>query len=630
MSQDYIALEWVKGEIQDTLQQAQQALEAYVEHPQDKSRLRFCLSYLHQVHGTLQMVEFYGAALLAEEMEAVALALTEGRLNNEQDGLEVLMQAIIQLPHYLEHVKVGRRDLPVVLLPILNELRSTRGENFLSETSLFTPYVEHNPALTSEQKALFSQPNFTPWLRKTRQMLQGATLQLLQNREPDLAKHYVNKLFARLNKAMGGTPQGIVWLPALAFSEWLSKQDNLPKSAKVLLRQLDQLIKSDLDNGVAAINRPPADELLKNLLFYVARTEVRGEAIRLVQKRFRLDEALPNPEDAEQAEMGAGSDAISGALTALIEEITSVKDELDQIVRGATERGPALEACRTTIRQVADTMGMLGLGMPRKVMQEQESVLVSMLETPEDGSDDDTRLLDVAGALLYVEATLNGMLRDGDTSRSASDSAMSDAQRAVLREARNVLEQVKDAVVSYIAHQWAKDKLEEVPRLLHTIEGSLNMIPLPRVAVLLSDLSAFVQQALLLAEQAPEWGVMDMVAEVLSGIEYYLERYSDEASRTDIAIIERAEDTLAKLMVDSGISDDSGDDLLDIDLPDEFGDDSQSVTSFAEALGFEDGIAELPVAEVVEEIEASDVDIIAGPDEAQTPGESTAALESSD
>ena len=113
MSQDYIALEWVKGEIKETLQQAQQALELYVEQPQDKSRLNFCLSYLHQVHGTLQMVEFYGAALLAEEMEAVASDLASGSLSHEQDGLEVLMQDIIQLPHYLEHVKVGRRDLPV-------------------------------------------------------------------------------------------------------------------------------------------------------------------------------------------------------------------------------------------------------------------------------------------------------------------------------------------------------------------------------------------------------------------------------------------------------------------------------------------------------------------------------------
>ena len=611
MSQDYIALEWVKGEIQDTLQQAQQSLEAYVEHPADRSRLRFCLSYLHQVHGTLQMVEFYGAALLAEEMEAVALALTEGSLTNEQDGLEVLMQAIIQLPHYLEHVKVGRRDLPVVLLPILNELRSTRGENFLSETSLFTPHVEHNSPLTGTQKNLFTQPNFAPWLRKTRQMLQAATLQLLQDRDVDLAKHYINKLFAKLNKSMGGTPQGIVWLPALAFSEWLLKQDSLPKSAKVLLRQLDQLLKTNLDKGVAAINRPPAEELMKNLLFYVARTDVRGDAIRLVQKRFRLSEALPNPEDAEEHAMGAGSDAMAGALTALIEEISTVKDELDQVVRGATERAPALTAARSTMRQVADTMGMLGLGMPRKVMQEQESALVSLIDGDAD-ADADAQLVDVAGALLYVEASLNGMLRDGDTSRSGADSAMSDAQQAVLREARNVLEQVKDGVVSYIAHQWSTEKLQAVPQLLHSIEGSLGMIPMPRVAVLLSDLSAFIQQALLADRPAPEWGVMDMVAEVLSGVEYYLERYSDEANRTDIAIIERAENTLSQLMQRCGIQSDANEDLSDVELPEGFADDAVDVTSFSDALGLDDDLAVEPTAppvmDVIDELADADVD----------------------
>ncbi|MEE3210110.1 MAG: Hpt domain-containing protein, partial [Pseudomonadota bacterium] len=438
---------------------------------------------------------------------------------------------------------------------------------------------------------LFTQPNFSPWLRKTRQMLQAATLQLLQDRDPDLAKHYINKLFAKLNKSMGGTPQGIVWLPALAFSEWLLKQDSLPKSAKVLLRQLDQLLKTGLDKGVAAINRPPAEELLKNLLFYVARTDARGEAIRLVQKRFRLAEALPNAEDAEDHAMGAGSDAVSGALTALIEEISTVKDELDQVVRGSAEREPALSSIRSTVRQVADTMGMLGLGMPRRVMQEQESAIVSMLEA--DATDEnDAGLLDVAGALLYVEATLNGMIRDGDTSKSVSDSAMSDAQRAVLREARNVLEQVKDGVVSYIAHQWSTEKLQEVPALLHSIEGSLNMIPMPRVAVLLSDLSAFVQQALLADRPAPEWGVMDMVAEVLSGVEYYLERYSDESTSTDIAIIERAENTLSTLMQRCGIESAASENLSDVELPEGFADEAVDVTSFSEALGLDDELIE--------------------------------------
>ena len=42
-------LSWVKSEIDQTMTQARQALEAYVENPEDDSQLRFCLNYLHQV-----------------------------------------------------------------------------------------------------------------------------------------------------------------------------------------------------------------------------------------------------------------------------------------------------------------------------------------------------------------------------------------------------------------------------------------------------------------------------------------------------------------------------------------------------------------------------------------------------
>ena len=81
----FLALDWVKGEIEETLKQARQALEAFVENPEDGTRMRFCLAYLHQVYGTLQMVEFYGAALLAEEMAGPIHALALTTLTPEED-----------------------------------------------------------------------------------------------------------------------------------------------------------------------------------------------------------------------------------------------------------------------------------------------------------------------------------------------------------------------------------------------------------------------------------------------------------------------------------------------------------------------------------------------------------------
>src|SRR5690554_4116371 len=136
---DYVALDWVRGEIEETLNQARQALEAFVGNPDDLSRMRFCLNYIHQVHGTLQMVEFYGAALLAEEMEKLAQAMLNQEVPHQEEAQEVLMRAILQLPSYLERIQTGKRDLPVILLPILNDLRASRGENLLSDNSVFTP-----------------------------------------------------------------------------------------------------------------------------------------------------------------------------------------------------------------------------------------------------------------------------------------------------------------------------------------------------------------------------------------------------------------------------------------------------------------------------------------------------------
>src|SRR3990167_2006437 len=109
---DYVALEWVKGEIAETLKQARQALEAFVENPQDATRMRFCQTYVHQVLGTLQMVEFFGAALLAEEMEQLTQALIDGRVTNQGEALEVLMQAILQLPVYLDRIHTPRPGPP--------------------------------------------------------------------------------------------------------------------------------------------------------------------------------------------------------------------------------------------------------------------------------------------------------------------------------------------------------------------------------------------------------------------------------------------------------------------------------------------------------------------------------------
>ena len=65
-------LDLVGRELNATLAEARTALESYVEQPDNVSLLERCAPELHQVQGVLRVLEIYGAALLAEEMEHVA------------------------------------------------------------------------------------------------------------------------------------------------------------------------------------------------------------------------------------------------------------------------------------------------------------------------------------------------------------------------------------------------------------------------------------------------------------------------------------------------------------------------------------------------------------------------------
>ena len=143
---DHTALGWVKPEIDETLRQARLEIEAFVEAPADVSPMRACAGYLHQVQGTLRMLELQAPAMVAGEMEQLAGALLEGVPGNRDDALAALMRGVVQLPDYLERLQGGHRDIPIVLLPLINDLRTARGVDALQQDALPSLLVEATEA----------------------------------------------------------------------------------------------------------------------------------------------------------------------------------------------------------------------------------------------------------------------------------------------------------------------------------------------------------------------------------------------------------------------------------------------------------------------------------------------------
>ncbi len=554
---DSIALDWVRDEIQETLTQAQQALEAFVDNRDDTARLRFCLNYLHQVHGTLQMVELYGAALLTEEMEKLTQAVLNETVASVDDAVQVLMQAILQLPQYLEHLASTKDDFPLVLLPLLNDLRAARGESLLSDTSLFKPDLSaaRAPALPHVSQRL-QDPKVLGHIRKLRQMYQFALAGIV--RETDLDAHfdYLHKVIQRLVKLCQGTPRGELWQAAGGFIDSIQNGRNpINAAVKSILRSLDSELRRLIDEHIDILQQPAPEALLKHLLYYVARAQdLETDYIRLLAERYRLDQALPSEKVLDETRdrvSGPGREAIHSVVSALNEELAKLKDQLDLFVRAEFRQNEDLEELLPGLQQVANTLAVLGLGIPRRVATEQiETVerLARQMDDLEDGI-----LMDIAGALLYIEATLAGLEHDRQRDRGGDTSVVGigsrelvEANSALLRESRNSLEQVKSAIVNFIASQWNEQEIGHVPGLLHSIRGGLALIPLTRVADMLASAERYVTDVLLDNKQVPDWQQLDTLADSITSIEYYLERLADGIEDND-AVLQIAEDSLANL-----------------------------------------------------------------------------------
>ena len=550
---DYVALEWVKGEIAETLKVAHQAIVTLLDDPQATHALSECLACIHQVRGSLQMVEFYGAALFAEEMEQLTSALLHNRVGHRDEAIHLLLQALGQLPIYLDRVQGARRDLPLVMLPLINDLRSARGESLLSETSLFTAQLPDLPPLDEASLALLEPADLPDVLRKLRQMLQMALTGLLREQDDETPLGYLTKVFSRLEALCGNAPLGPLWQVASALVEGMRSGAiaNSP-ALRSLFKEADQELKRLLELGMPGINQPAPPVLLKRLLFYIAKAEHPTGQMLTMKDRYGLDDALPDNAmaDEERARLaGPDRDAMRSVLAALCEELVRVKERLDLFVRSDRQHTADLDSLLAPLRQIADTLAVLGFGQPRKVIIDQLAVVLSLAQGQREPND--AILMDVAGALLYVEATLAGMVGTVEPQSQEENrlptTDLTQIHQIVIKEARICLQQAKDMIVDYIDADWDRQHLQPLPALLTQVRGALAMIALSRAASLIETCNQFIHEHLLLDPDHPGWQELDSLADVVTSIEYYLERLGDDPEAPGEHLLDVAQKSLAAL-----------------------------------------------------------------------------------
>jgi chemosensory pili system protein ChpA (sensor histidine kinase/response regulator) len=541
---DYVALDWISGEIDETLNQACQALEAYVKEPADTSKLKFCMSQVSQVQGTLRMVEFHGAALFAHELELLLEALCNDEVIDAAQAHEAIMAGLLYLPGFLLQVRAARQDLPGILLPRINDMRAIRGADLMSELAFFNPElaIEISPSDEADEPG---QETFEAELAELRQLFQQAFVGIVRNKQLKQNLPVLTAICQRLQKLSKGKPREALWQVGLAVLEGVSHHTIHPNSAmKSLLKEIDGELKALQQDGVEYLRQPATPEALKTFLYYVARSNGDSPLVANVQSTYQLKQALQ--QDGQHEQLAIDADALSSVVDALLEELTAIKDYLDLHGRRADVDRSEIKETLPLIKRVGDTMAVLGFVAPLARIREQDQALQEIAAG--DGNDSPDALLEVAQAIIAVEQELLGYLAtSGVTANSVSEQPhLRGARETVLRETRKGLDQVKEAIIDFVASQWDHAKLELLPAKLHELSGGLGISGLERAARVLEACQCYVWN-LLDEKTLPDWQMLEKLADAISGIDYYLERCADDADADNEDILDIAVASVAQL-----------------------------------------------------------------------------------
>ncbi|HEY0634013.1 MAG TPA: Hpt domain-containing protein [Gammaproteobacteria bacterium] len=530
---DVSTLTWVKGEIDETLKQARIALEAFVENSDDGAQLQSCISLLHQVAGTLQMVELSGAAKFASESEQLAIAFQNGEIADREHGLEALMRAILQLPDYLEALQTGGRDNPAILLPLLNDLRQVRGIALIDKREFFTPDLSVLPSeppryLGIDIKAL---------ARKLRPYFQAALLKLLRGEDTPLQLKIVETVFEKL--------YSVDCAPWLRQLQWVSRGfvEGLRSGAlildaesKQLLGKSDRLLKQITEGGDASLN--DRQQLISAMLLRIVSAATDGPVARELRSAFRLGSLLPAADHTSQPLLGGFNAELKRTVSAdILDELARVKETFDIYVRGDHRDVSGLTGIADSLGTMAETLVLLHQEDLSQQLRAQSSVLHRIVSG--EAAPEDVTLMGVAGAILAVESSLgdwgnvNPLEKADDAAGQVASNEvgqLAEAEhgrvvRQVMKEARDGVIRIREAISQYLENPADKSSLSGVSTHLHEIVGSLTMLSYRRAAQVLRACGLFISNELEKGLTLPQPQKLDALADAIMSIEYYLEAF---------------------------------------------------------------------------------------------------------
>ncbi len=539
-------LTWVRPDLDKHLNQIRTQIEHIANSAHIGDAVETTAEHLLQLKFTFEALMLKGATLVAEEMITVCDELKQQNIRDRRKAYGAMMDAIVVVPSYLDRLQAGHHDLPILLLPVINELRAAYNANIVSEATLFAPSLEVPlPELeigADEHRPSFDEP-FPEFALRMRRQWENALLRWLQQQQDiELLSPLLSvceTLYHRLERL---DLRRLWWIASKVIGGLLDGVTDNDMHLRRLFARLHLVIKTLSESGEAATGIESVNALSQALLFHIAQAKSGSKGVDELRDRFQLQELVPDRDvliRARGAVTGRNRELYVSLGAAVRDELSLVKDALDLELRTGAIKSNSRAQSHEALLRLQDTLRMMGLGDSAQSIDKLMPAFDAS-ENPEQDPEHRSReslLMGLAAELMRVESVLEEQIATlGEPLLEDQESSYIDLPGHEIRRIRTHL--LSETVISLhqvqdgVRRHFDGDMKADFNSPMEHIAGAMELLGEPETASLALKLRNALGNLLRHAgtEAAVEPGKLEHVTDAVAAFELYLAGCRDQQS----------------------------------------------------------------------------------------------------
>ena len=553
------SLSLVHDELVNSIEQAAAKLEEFVAQLNDGELLQACIEGMQQISGTLSLVQLHGADILAKEILALLNDITIG-----DEGIEARLSAVTNaffiVPRYIEYTLQTRRGMPVLLIPVINELRLVRHEKPLQESYFFDVDLTRGRKLAGQGSSVLSE-DLTAVVRRLRHMYQVGLVSVLRGKLVKPSLGMMQRAMQRLASVSGNRPLGTLWhVTATALGAMAEQGMEINKERKMLFGAVDRQIKRLQQDGQKALDQEAPKLIVKDCVYLIAASGSDAHAVKTLKQVFAFEPLNYVDNDLvreREVLRGPSATTVNSVAAVLKDELNAIKEVLERASQSGVEGITDFDELTGNLEKVAEILGVVGLIAPSNALKDEIKKVKLWRDRPE--SVDAKAMIDLADVVLYVESTIIGLEMSNLSAEKLSkansiarkdiiaSSQLAEAEMVVLKEAESGLSLIKRALNSFAESNYDRGHIKNVAATLTSVRGGMAVLSLTRASKVVGACAEFVEDTLLHNDQpAALQHLLETFADAVIGLEYYLDAVKTDKNAGD-DVLEVAEESLEAL-----------------------------------------------------------------------------------